>query len=404
MSVSAGDDFPQLCETCLGPNPYIRMIKLPMGHKLCKISNLAYQAFRWSPAGGRQKETIISFPVAKERNICQTCLNDMQYGLPVGVRDKILAETGREVSLAPQSVVGAAYHYSHTDTKSDEISDALTIKNTAPEAHQLARLAQARAAIERKSATSFRNLPKLCSFWVAGTCTRCVKKLCQFRPCCGIDSFAFPELASTHKDLNDALINRLKEIGPIEVMKTLDNNTRKALQDSSRGVNRDDAIRSRVAGSDDLTNKLINKMNNNNNSNSNNNKKRSNASNPPDDISIKTLWLGNLPENIDENELKSCIYPGGQITDMHIARKAKCAFIEYETRELAENAAKMLYGTCTVRGENVSVNWAKPQPKPAAAGAGSGTNGVAKSIAAPKKRASSTSDEIDESQKKKTKK
>ena len=187
-------------------------------------------------------------------------------------------------------------------------------------------------------------------------------------------------------------------------MKTLDNNTRKALQDSSRGVNRDDAIRSRVAGSDDLTNKLINKMNNNNNSNSNNNKKRSNASNPPDDISIKTLWLGNLPENIDENELKSCIYPGGQITDMHIARKAKCAFIEYETRELAENAAKMLYGTCTVRGENVSVNWAKPQPKPAAAGAGSGTNGVAKSIAAPKKRASSTSDEIDESQKKKTKK
>lgn len=27
-----------VCETCLGTNPYVRMVKLPMGHKLCKIS------------------------------------------------------------------------------------------------------------------------------------------------------------------------------------------------------------------------------------------------------------------------------------------------------------------------------------------------------------------------------
>ena len=30
--------------------------------------------------------------MAQHRNICQACLNDMQYGLPVGVRDKLLRE------------------------------------------------------------------------------------------------------------------------------------------------------------------------------------------------------------------------------------------------------------------------------------------------------------------------
>ena len=128
-----GTDFPQLCETCLGPNPYVRMIKLPPGHKLCTISGLSYQAFRWTPSGGRQKETIISYAVAKERNICQTCLNDMQYGLPVGVRDKILTELGKGVSKAPESIDGSRYHYSQltnaagSDSADVEASSALTL-------------------------------------------------------------------------------------------------------------------------------------------------------------------------------------------------------------------------------------------------------------------------------------
>ena len=78
-----------LCETCLGSNPYVRMVKMPFGQKLCKISTAPYQSFRWKAGPqGRYKETIISYAVAKERNICQTCLNDMKYGLPVGVRDR----------------------------------------------------------------------------------------------------------------------------------------------------------------------------------------------------------------------------------------------------------------------------------------------------------------------------
>jgi pre-mRNA-splicing factor RBM22/SLT11 len=218
------------------------MIKLPFSHKLCTISGLAYQSFRWTPAGGRQKETIISYTVAKERNICQTCLNDMQYGLPVGVRDKILAEVGHVMKRAPESAEGARNHYALIATGSgskEDTSSALTLTNEellqSAAGQKLIRLAQAKATQEAKNTVSFRNLPKLCSFWVLGTCKRCVKGVCQFRPCAGPQSFAFPELARTHKDICTELIERLKKEGATEVMNTMDPEVRKALQGSRRG-------------------------------------------------------------------------------------------------------------------------------------------------------------------------
>jgi pre-mRNA-splicing factor RBM22/SLT11 len=102
------------------------MVKLPYGQKLCKISNVPYQAFRFKagPQGRydpvdaidsihdhhlmvyRYKETVICYNVAKERNICQVCLNDMRYGLPVGVRDALLEQELNAVK-APDSAVGS---------------------------------------------------------------------------------------------------------------------------------------------------------------------------------------------------------------------------------------------------------------------------------------------------------
>jgi pre-mRNA-splicing factor RBM22/SLT11 len=190
-----------LCETCLGPNPYVRMTKLPYGHKLCKIANVPYQAFKWKAGpGGRYKETIISYAIAKERNICQTCLNDLVYGLPVGVRDALLQQQQPQNQIAlPESDAGQRYYYMQqaqlaASDQSGGLDMQLIMANQVP-ARQLDEFSRIHHAAEAKSKIAFRNLPKLCSFWLNGTCSRVVRKTCPFRPCCG--TYVFPEIAGS---------------------------------------------------------------------------------------------------------------------------------------------------------------------------------------------------------------
>eukprot|EP00611_Tribonema_gayanum_P024707 TRINITY_DN5502_c0_g1_i1.p1 TRINITY_DN5502_c0_g1~~TRINITY_DN5502_c0_g1_i1.p1 ORF type:complete len:199 (-),score=42.64 TRINITY_DN5502_c0_g1_i1:338-934(-) len=85
-------DFPVACETCLGDNPYVRMTKEPAG-KACKICERPFCNFRWKPGtNARYKSTQVCQTCAKMKNVCQVCILDLQYGLPVQVRDRVLAE------------------------------------------------------------------------------------------------------------------------------------------------------------------------------------------------------------------------------------------------------------------------------------------------------------------------
>lgn len=86
------EDFPILCETCLGDNPYLRMTREKHG-KICKICDRPFEIYRWLPGPkARFKKTEICRQCAKLKNVCQTCILDLEYGLPVQVRDEALMQ------------------------------------------------------------------------------------------------------------------------------------------------------------------------------------------------------------------------------------------------------------------------------------------------------------------------
>ena len=85
-------DFPILCETCLGDNPYVRMTKSEFSRE-CKICARPFTVFRWKAGtNARYKKTEICQTCAKVKNCCQTCVFDLDFGLPVELRDKYISD------------------------------------------------------------------------------------------------------------------------------------------------------------------------------------------------------------------------------------------------------------------------------------------------------------------------
>ena len=113
--VGNGEDqleFPFVCENCLGPNPYVRMIQAPNG-AACKLTNRPFTVFKWrvrGAAGAGWKVTQICIEVAKMKNCCQVCMRDMTYLVPLAVRDSVLKNNPHQVAL-PQTAAGRHYFF-----------------------------------------------------------------------------------------------------------------------------------------------------------------------------------------------------------------------------------------------------------------------------------------------------
>ena len=61
----------------------------------------------------RYKTTVICQTCAKIKNVCQTCLLDLEYGLPTQVRDTALALQNE----APTSEVNREYYAQNMESK-----------------------------------------------------------------------------------------------------------------------------------------------------------------------------------------------------------------------------------------------------------------------------------------------
>lgn len=162
------EEFPILCETCLGPNPFVRMTKEPCG-KACKICDRPFCVYRWQPGPkARYKKTELCRTCAKIKNVCQTCVLDLNYGLPVQVRDAALDESDR-VKL-PDSDVGRGVMLEQLEGKMLEADSVLS---------QFSKPNAMLESMSRRTPYYKRNLAHLCSFYARGACNR--GTLCPYR-------------------------------------------------------------------------------------------------------------------------------------------------------------------------------------------------------------------------------
>lgn len=379
-----------VCDTCLGNNPYVRMTKLPFGQKTCKISLLPFQPYRWKAGTqGRYKETIIAMVVAKERGICQACLNDIKTGLPVGVRDAILGQqqssSSSQQQLQPMyGSVNLQYHYlnqiNEQKASSNEPNSSQLIAEATfnPQGQQLlAQFAEKKKASESKhGGIAFRNLPKLCTFWLNGVCTRSKLKTCPFRPCCG--TYLFPELLGTpeYRGIADALTKRLEEEGADKVQRSMDKETKQAFRTviNAGNKNRDENIRQRVQGTDDLTKKYLNQLG------------LGQVGVGQEQVSIplpfaqslipqqseaqqqannNTLWLGNIPQGLETHELSVILsYYGAVPVSLRLVNQpaAMMAFVQYTDPQTAAEMLRRMQApgqAPVIRGVVAKVSWAK---------------------------------------------
>lgn len=122
--------------------------------------------FRWNPgAGSRFKKTEICTTCAKVKNVCQTCILDLQYGLPVQVRDAALGIK----SAGPTSDKNREY-FAETMDKQLEGPTSLVGSSSSPAGRAGQELLRKAA---RKEIDYKRDRPQqLCAAFARGNCPR----------------------------------------------------------------------------------------------------------------------------------------------------------------------------------------------------------------------------------------
>lgn len=300
-------EFPILCQTCLGDNPYLRMMKEKFGRE-CKICNRPFTTFRWCPGRGmRYKKTEVCQTCAKLKNVCQTCLLDLEYGLPVQVRDYAMQlksdELPRHGSNRDFYIQNIEKEMSQTDGTTPGGAVGRMIEGQGP-SDLLMKLARSQPYYDR-------NRPHICSFWVKGECKR--GEECPYR----------------HEKPSD----------PDDPLS-------------------DQNMKDRYYGSKDpVADKLLNRA------------RAMPQLRPPEDRSITTLYVGNLGEDgfIDEKDLRNYFYQFGEVRNITLLPGKGCGFIQFTTRNSAEMAAEKAFNKLIIKGRRLTIRWGRPQSQQTAA-------------------------------------
>ncbi|PPQ63075.1 hypothetical protein CVT24_005930 [Panaeolus cyanescens] len=292
-------EFPILCETCLGDNPYIRMSKQEYGRS-CGTCARPFTVFRWNPGkGARYKTTVICQTCAKIKNVCQTCLLDLEYGLPTQVRDTALGYQ----SEAPTSDINREYYAQNMESKLEGNKSALDTGRAASAGKEMLK------QLARTDPYYKRNRPHVCSFFAKGECNRGTD--CPYR-------HEIPENNElSHQNLQDRYHGRNDPVARTIMSSHAETQGLKPPDDTS------------------ITSLFLTAL-----------------PTTSTELSIRTCVLKSLP-SIQASDLKSVV---------HVA-KTRCAFINFKERSVAEQAAQAWANGVEIDGSNITIRWGRNKPK-----------------------------------------
>lgn len=162
--------------------------------------------FRWRPGNdARYKKTIICQDVAKAKNVCQVCLLDLDYNLPVQVRDEALGLQGDQL---PQSDAGKEYAL-QLASETGELDRARFDAPAPPD--MLLKL-------QRTTPYYKRNQAKICSFFVRGQCKRGAE--CPYRHEMPVEGpLSKQNIKDRYYGVNDPVAEKM--LGRVEKMEKL---------------------------------------------------------------------------------------------------------------------------------------------------------------------------------------
>lgn len=260
----------------------------------------------------RFKKTEICTTCAKVKNVCQTCILDLQYGLPVQVRDTAL----NIKQNGPTSDINREYFYDQMDKKLE--GPTSLIESSAGPSNRAGQELLKKMA--RTDPGYKRNRAHLCSFYAKGACNR--GDACPFRH----------ELPVNNEMSKQNIVDRFHGRNDPVAKKML----------------------SAHAGAQGLTppeDKSVVSL--------------FLSSLPPTvtEDEIRTFFITSVP-TLQPHQIKS----------ITLVSASKCAFVNFTSRQAAEAAAERCSIKVELGGQQVRVSWGRSRKgkKPASAGADAG--------------------------------
>ena len=324
--------FPILCEKCLGNSPFLRMIKNNFQNE-CKICKRPFTVFTWKPdANSRNKKTEICPTCAKLKNVCQTCLFDLQFGLPVELRDKFL----KKKIVIPKEQANLDFFIS----KATENFENLNLPYYKPDAYKISpELSAIKNIIENKDKNNNdknkiikRNQRYICSFFLRGECNR--GNLCPYR----------------HEIIEDNDINfdenEIDKINGEELSAEINENN----NHKEKKQNVLENIKARYMGINDPVARRIIK-----------NYSDKSPPEPPKDQSIKTIVINEvLDESIKEKDIINIFAKYGELKQVKLMiSKGNCIYVTFGSRKNCEKCINDLFNKCFIKDEKYRLTWAK---------------------------------------------